>query len=132
MIWRYIVVKDPPIQKVAPQIMNPPLPPRLLSFLWIFAKLTGGAQFRQIAVFATLPVLKFDKLKGSRKDYIASSARLALKNLGGHRRLVESRRSGFKDGLFSFYGHLSFYSLRFSLLDLRTAHNMVVAASLLF
>ncbi len=68
----------------------------------------------------------------SRKDYIASSARLALKNLGGHRRLVESRRSDFKDGLFSFYGHLSFYSLRFSLLDLRTAHTMVVAASLLF
>ena len=64
VIWRYIVVKDPPIQKVAPQIMYPPLC-SLLSFLWIFAKLTGGAQFRQIAVFATLPVLEFDKLKGS-------------------------------------------------------------------
>ncbi len=37
--------------------------------------------------------------------------------------MVESRRSGFKDGLFSFYGHLSFYSLRFSLFDLRTAQN---------
>ncbi len=61
---------DPPIQKVAQQIMYPlSPPPRLLSFLWIFAKLTGGAQFRQIAVFATLSVLKFDKLKGSLTVY---------------------------------------------------------------
>ncbi len=66
--FKKCIMQIPPIQKVAPEIMYPLPPPRLLSFLWIFAKLTGGAQFRQIAVFATLPVLKFDKLKGSPRD----------------------------------------------------------------